>query len=231
MQWVGEVLNWPEEQSVEIVVAPPFPYIGTVAKAAAKGTLLIAGQNLSEHAAGAYTGEVAAEMLQDTGCSDVIIGHSERRQIFGEDDETIARKLVTASSAGLRPILCVGETKEIRDAGKTVEHVDTQLKAALGTVSIAERLVIAYEPVWAIGTGDNATPLQIEQAHAAIRKILRDLGLDAVPILYGGSVKPANAAELASVGEVDGFLVGGASLSSGSFRDIRDAVASARGRY
>lgn len=220
--WIEAVMGWPEDR-VEVVVAPPFPYLPVIADVAGDGSLRIAAQNVSEHESGAFTGEVSASMLGEVGCSDVIVGHSERRQLFAETDDLVHRKLRLVADQGLRPILCIGETREIRDAGKTVEHVDSQLKASLGSSSIAN-LVVAYEPVWAIGTGLNATTMQVEDAHGSIRKILRDLGYEDVPILYGGSVKPANAAELAAAEGVDGFLVGGASLSSASFRDIRDAV-------
>lgn len=222
--WIQAVMQWPVDEGVEVVVAPPFPYLATISATARESSLRVAAQNVSEHPSGAYTGEVASSMLREAGCTDVIVGHSERRQLFAETDDLIRRKLGAVSSEGLRAILCVGETKEIRDAGKTVEHVDSQLKAALGSSTI-DRFVVAYEPVWAIGTGENATTLQVEQAHGAIRKILRDLGYENVPVLYGGSVKPGNAAELAAGEGVDGFLVGGASLSSSSFRQIRDALA------
>lgn len=225
--WVKEVERWPADDGVEVVVAPPFPYLSTIADVAGQRMLRVAAQNVSEREKGAFTGEVSTTMLRDVGCRDVIIGHSERRQIFSETDDLIRLKLQAAAKAGLRPILCIGESKEIRDAGKTVEHVDSQLKAALGSSSIDGTFVVAYEPIWAIGTGDTATPMQVEEAHAAIHKILRDLGFAEVPLLYGGSVKPANAAKLAAGEGVNGFLVGGASLSSSSFRQIRDALAEA----
>lgn len=225
--WIGEVLQWPAEDSVEIVVAPPFPYLAGIAGAIGQGNIRLAGQNVSAHDSGAFTGEVSTTMLHEVGCKDVIVGHSERRQLFAETDDLISRKLESVSKSGLRPILCIGETREIRGTGKTVEHLDSQLKAALGSSGV-ENLVVAYEPVWAIGTGDNATTIQVEEAHGAIRKILRDMGYDEVPVIYGGSVKPRNAAELAAAEGVDGFLVGGASLLSASFREIFDAVAAAR---
>ncbi|MDX1584304.1 MAG: triose-phosphate isomerase [Thermoanaerobaculia bacterium] len=225
--WVGSVLDWPAEDRLEIVVAAPYPFLPKIAGSIGGRSVRLAAQNTSEHASGAFTGEVSATMLKEVGCTDVVIGHSERRQIFGESNDLVGTKLQRVIGAGLRPIVCVGETKEIRDRGKTIEHVDAQLKSALGRTSGSTPLVVAYEPVWAIGTGENATTMQIEEAHGAIGKILTDLGFENVPILYGGSVKPHNAPELAEAEGVDGFLVGGASLSAESFRAIRDAVAAA----
>lgn len=226
-EWIEAVLRQPAGDGVEVVIAPPFPYLAAIAGDVGGRSMRLAGQNVSAHESGAFTGEVSPAMLRDVGCTDVIVGHSERRQLFSETDDLISRKLESASKAGLSPILCIGETREIRSTGKTVEHVDSQLKMALGSTEIDD-LVVAYEPVWAIGTGENATTLQVEDAHGAIRKILRDLGYDEVPVLYGGSVKPHNAAELAAAEGVDGFLVGGASLVSAAFLEIIAAVADAR---
>ena len=184
----------------------------------------VAAQNMHEEEAGAFTGEVSAPMLLELGGAAVILGHSERRQLFGETDEALARKVPAALAAGLEPILCVGETEEARDAEQTEAVLERQIQADLAGVEGAEmsRLVVAYEPIWAIGTGRTATPEQAQEAIAFIRDMLRARGGDAeqVRILYGGSVKPGNAAELMSQADIDGALVGGASLDPGDFAAI-----------
>jgi len=208
---------------VEAVVAPPFTMIAAAAEAARGTGVAIAGQDLHWEAQGAFTGEVSAAMLRDAGAVAVIVGHSERRTKFGETDEGVNRKVHAALAAGLRPIVCIGETLAEREAGATFGVLDRQAEAGLAGLSPAQvaGLVIAYEPVWAIGTGRNATPAQAQDAHAHIRATLERLfGRDAAGrcrILYGGSVKPDNITEIAVQPDVDGALIGGASLDPASF--------------
>ncbi len=196
-------------------VCPPFPYLAEVAERLRGTPLALGAQNVSEHAQGAYTGEVSAAMLADVGCRYVIVGHSERRQIYGESDAQVAAKFAAARSAGLTPILCVGETLAEREGGRTEEVVASQL----GAVAFSQA-VLAYEPVWAIGTGRNATPEQAQAVHAFLRK---RVGQD-TPILYGGSVKPQNAAAIFAMPDVDGGLIGGASLVAADFLAILQAA-------
>jgi triosephosphate isomerase (TIM) len=211
---------------VEIVVAPPFTALRPAADAAHASVIGIAGQNLHWEREGAFTGEVSAGMLKEAGAEYVIIGHSERRRLFGETDETVNRKLAAAVAAHLTPIVCIGETLEQRDASETLAVLDRQIKDGLDGVpadQVAD-LVLAYEPVWAIGTGRNATAAQAGEAHAHIRKRLRQwFGADAADrchVIYGGSVKPDNIREIIAEPEVDGALVGGASLDVKGFTDI-----------
>jgi triosephosphate isomerase len=209
----------------ETVVCPPFVYLAQLAQALAGRPVGLGAQNLSERSAGAWTGEVSGEMLRDAGAQWVIVGHSERRASCGETDAVVAAKVERALDAGLRPILCVGETLEQREHGRTDEVIAAQLAAVLQRCAPA-RLVtgaIAYEPVWAIGTGRTATPEQAQQAHAAIRAQLarQDAAAAAATrLLYGGSVKPANAAELFGQADIDGGLIGGASLVAQDFLAI-----------
>jgi triosephosphate isomerase len=211
---------------VEIVVAPPFTALHSAAEAAHGSNIGIAGQNLHWEREGAFTGELSAGMLKEAGAEYAIIGHSERRRLFGETDETVNRKLVAAVAAHLTPIVCIGETLEERDGSRTLEVLDRQIKQGLDglTADQIAALVIAYEPVWAIGTGRNATPAQAGEAHAHIRARLRQwFGGDAAEqchILYGGSVKPDNIRDLSALEDVDGALVGGASLEVRSFFEI-----------
>ena len=202
-------------QGVECAVCVPFPYLGEIA-ARLQGTPLAWGaQNVSEHAQGAYTGEVAAGMLKEFGCRYVIVGHSERRQIFRETDETVAAKFKAVQGQGMTPILCLGETLAEREGGRTEQVVARQLEAVFAVVSRAQfkDAVVAYEPVWAIGTGRNATPEQAQAVHAFLRgKLSPDTRL-----LYGGSVKKDNAASLFGMPDVDGGLIGGASLVAADF--------------
>jgi len=203
----------------ECAVCPPFPYLQQVAERL-RGTALAWGvQNLSEHAQGAYTGEVSAAMALDFGCRYAIVGHSERRQLYGETDAQVAAKFAAAKAAGLRPILCVGETLQEREAGRTEEVVGRQLDAVLKKTSF-EDAVLAYEPVWAIGTGRNATPEQAQEVHAFLRRKVSN----ATRILYGGSVKAQNAAAIFAMPDVDGGLIGGASLVANDFIDIVKAA-------
>ena len=211
---------------VEIVVAPPFTALRPAAEAAHASVIGIAGQTLHWERQGAFTGEVSAGMLKEAGAEYVIIGHSERRQLFGETDETVNRKLASAVAAQLTPIVCIGETLEQRDASQTLDVLDRQIKQGLDGLTADQigGLVIAYEPVWAIGTGRNATPAQAGEAHAHIRRRLAEwFGADAADrcrVIYGGSVKPDNIRELIAEPDVDGALVGGASLDVKSFAEI-----------
>jgi len=213
-------------KGVEIVLAPPFPSIPRVASLTAGSTVGVASQNVHFAAEGAYTGEISAGMVKDAGAGYAIIGHSERRLYFAETDENVGRKVKAVLAAGLVPILCLGETLEERESGKTFDVSGRQLRAGLVGVdsSQAAKVVVAYEPVWAIGTGRTATPAQAQEVHAFLRGILTELwgrgAAEAVRILYGGSVKPENIAELMAQPDIDGALVGGASLKPGSFAGI-----------
>src|SRR5687767_8923135 len=211
---------------VEIVVAPPFTAIHAVAEAARNSTVGVAGQNLHAEKQGAFTGEVSAPMVKEAGADYVIIGHSERRRLFQETDETVNRKLLAVLGAQLTPIVCIGETLEEREAGQTLSVLDRQLKQGLDSLSGDQvaSLVLAYEPVWAIGTGRNATPEQAGEAHAHIRSRVRQWfgghAADQCHVIYGGSVKPDNIHSLVVHPDVDGALVGGASLDVNAFFDI-----------
>jgi triosephosphate isomerase len=215
-----------ENDRVSVAICPPFPYLQIVSKALAGSRLALGAQNLYPEKQGAFTGEVSPTMLCDVGCRYVIVGHSERRHILGESNVFIQRKLVAALANGLSAILCVGERLEERDAGRTDAVLDEQLASALAELPQPEpgRLVIAYEPVWAIGTGRNATPDQAEAAHFFLRRRLARIwsenAASEVLIQYGGSVKPENAASLLSQPDVDGALVGGASLVADQFLAI-----------
>jgi triosephosphate isomerase (TIM) len=206
---------------VQVAVAPPFTALHPAAQALRGGPVELAAQDVHWEAQGAFTGEVSAPMLADAGCRHVIVGHSERRQLFGETDDTVRKKAGAVLMAGMLPIVCVGETLQEREANRTLEVVERQVRAALsGMAGQLAAITVAYEPVWAIGTGKTATSAQAQEVHAAIRRILRELGGaagDAVRIQYGGSVKAENAAELMSQPDVDGALVGGASLKAKDF--------------
>ncbi len=210
---------------VQVAVAPPFTALSAAVQAAAGSAIEVAAQDVHWEAQGAFTGEVSAPMLAEIGCRHGIVGHSERRQLFGETDDGVRRKVGALLAAGLRPIVCVGETLAEREAGRTLEVVERQVRgglAGLGAEALAT-VTVAYEPVWAIGTGKTATSAQAQEVHAAIRRLLRELGgpvADAIRIQYGGSVKPENARELMSQPDVDGALVGGASLKAGDFLAI-----------
>ncbi len=216
-------------KGVAVGVAPPFTALYPVAKRLEDSPIAVASQDCYWEEKGAFTGEVAPGMLKDVGCTWAIIGHSERRQFFGETDDTVGKKTRAALAAGLGAIVCVGETLAQRDAGTTTAVVETHLGALRGLgVDVAERLVIAYEPVWAIGTGRTATPGQAQEVHAFIRGWLaKELGAAmaaAVRIQYGGSVKADNAAELMRQPDIDGALVGGASLQAADFVAICKAA-------
>jgi triosephosphate isomerase len=213
-------------RDVEIVVAPPFTSVHAAAEAARGSHLAIAAQNVYWEREGPFTGEVSAGMIREAGAAYVIVGHSERRTLFGETDLTVNRKLGAVLASGLIPIVCVGESLEQRDANQTLDVLDQQVRGSLDNVTSAQlaTLVLAYEPVWAIGTGRNATPDQAQEAHAHIRARLKQwFGAEAADrchILYGGSVKPDNIAALRAQPDVDGALVGGASLDVRAFADI-----------
>ncbi len=214
-------LVW-NEKEVEIVIAPPFTALYTVANLLGLTTIRLAAQNVFYEEKGAYTGEIAPSMLTDIGCSHVIIGHSERRSYFGETDEIANKKITAARKNGLQVIFCIGESLGEREAGKTFDIIKRQLINGLQGIS-PEGLVIAYEPVWAIGTGKTATPDQAQEAHAFIRQTLSGIygdTADELRILYGGSVTPENIDVLMACPDVDGALVGGASLKADSFAKI-----------
>jgi len=213
----------------QAAVCVPAPYLQQCADTLAGSELAWGAQDVSVHASGAYTGEVAASMLSDFGCRYVIVGHSERRAYHGETDQQVAQKAVAALNAGLTPIVCVGETLDQREAGQTNVVVNKQLSAVLELLDGAavQRIVVAYEPVWAIGTGKTATPAMAQEVHAELRSQLRARSLDAgekVAILYGGSMKPDNAAELMAQADIDGGLIGGAALKAADFLAIINAA-------
>jgi triosephosphate isomerase len=214
---------------VDVVVMPPFPYLAGLVSTAAVSGIGIGAQDLSEHAQGAYTGEVSAAMLRDVGCTHVLVGHSELRQGHGETDAVVALKFVAAQAGGLIPVLCVGELLEHRDAGDTEAVVGSQVDAVVGLAGVAAfaHAIIAYEPVWAIGTGRTATPGQAQEVHAFVRGKLaaHDATIaSSLRILYGGSVKAANAGELFAGPDIDGGLIGGASLVAADFLAICEAA-------
>jgi triosephosphate isomerase len=219
-----------DEAGVEVLVAPPYPYLIPVAEKLSGSAVQVGAQDVYFEAPGAFTGEVAVEMLKDCGCRYVILGHSERRHVLGETDEIINRKVRAAIAGGLHVVLCVGELLSERQSGQTQEVLDQQMKGGLAGVSEADaaNLVIAYEPVWAIGTGVTATPEQAESAHEHLRNWLASRYTPAfsakVRILYGGSVKADNAESLLGQANVDGALVGGASLKAGMFVPIIEAA-------
>ncbi len=212
-------------KQTEVLLCPPFILIPLVADLLKGGKIAWGGQNLNVHAAGAHTGEVSGPMLRDFGCRYVIVGHSERRALYGESDQLVAQKFKAAQDAGLTPILCVGETLAEREAGGTEAVVERQLDAVIALVGIGglRQSVLAYEPVWAIGTGKTATPQQAQDVHRFIRGKLAalDKGIAAgLRILYGGSVKGGNAVELFGQADIDGGLIGGASLNAEEFLTI-----------
>ena len=210
----------------EIVIAPPFTALAAVAGACRGSNVAVASQNVHWEPKGAFTGEVSLAMVQDAGASHVIVGHSERRHLFGEGDIAVNRKTRAVLSAGLTPIVCIGETLAEREADETAAVLDRQIDGGLAGLTAEEiaEIVIAYEPVWAIGTGRTATPEQAQEAHAHVRGRLAAVAgqgaADRCRLLYGGSVKPANTADLSAQPDVDGALVGGASLDPGSFAEI-----------
>jgi triosephosphate isomerase len=213
-------------RDVEVIVCPPFTSLSLASGLLKRSPIKLGAQNMSEFDEGAYTGEISWKMLRSVGCSHVILGHSERRQYFHEKDDLINRKAKKALVAGLRPIICVGETLQEREGGVTTRVVEAQVRGVLTgmTESDLASVIIAYEPVWAIGTGRNATPAQAQEVHALIRSLVREQygekTAEALVIQYGGSVKPDNSAELLRQNDIDGALVGGACLKVESFSAI-----------
>ena len=229
-RFLAEFLPSVPEEGAEVVVCPPFTSLNTAVELCFQSRVRVAAQNMHEADDGAFTGEVSAPMLLELGVHGVILGHSERRQYFNETDEALARKVPVALGAGLEPILCVGENEGQRDADETEGVLTRQIEADLAEVpeTRLSEVVIAYEPIWAIGTGRTATPDQAQEAIALIRALIESRsreGAAAIRILYGGSVKPDNAAELLSQPDVDGALVGGASLDPVDFAAIVKAAA------
>jgi triosephosphate isomerase len=229
-RFLGDFLPGVSESGPEVVICPSFTSLRAAVELCFQSPVRVAAQNMHEADEGAFTGEISAPMLLDLGVDGVILGHSERRQHFGETDEALARKVPAALGAGLEPILCVGENEAQRDGDETEEVLTRQIQADLAEVPDARlsEVVIAYEPIWAIGTGRTATPEQAQEAIALIRNLIdarSDAAAIAIRILYGGSVKPDNAAELISQPDVDGALVGGASLDPGDFAAIVEAAA------
>jgi triosephosphate isomerase len=219
-----------EEWPIDIAVFPPYIYLPDTVRVLTDSAIAVGAQDVSAELNGAFTGEVSAAMLRDVGCSHVIIGHSERRAWYHEDDALIARKVIAALGTGLTPVLCVGETLQEREAENTEAVIGRQIDAVLGMNGVAafSRMIVAYEPVWAIGTGRTATPAQAQAVHLFIRR--RIASQDAIiggqlRVLYGGSVKAGNAADLFSMPDVDGGLVGGASLNAEEFAEICAAAA------
>ena len=222
---VDVVAGLADVSGVSAAVCVPFPYLAQAQSVLTGTPLAWGGQNLSEQVQGAYTGEVSAAMLQDFGCRYVLVGHSERRAIYGESDALVAEKFAAALAAGLYPVLCVAETLEQREAGQTVDVVAAQVGAVVNRVGVPAFVsaVVAYEPVWAIGTGRAATSEQAQEVHLAIRSMFAQVDAkvaDNLQILYGGSVKPSNAAELFGMSDIDGGLIGGASLVASDFLAI-----------
>ncbi|MDY6943756.1 MAG: triose-phosphate isomerase [Pseudomonadota bacterium] len=214
---------------VDLLVCPPFVYLTQIAEQLAGSKISLGAQNVADQPSGAFTGEVSASMLREAGCSYAIVGHSERRHIYGESDELVAARASQAVQQGLTPILCVGETLAERESGVTEQVIERQLSVVkvLAGMTIFQDLVIAYEPVWAIGTGQTATPEQAQSVHSYIREWVGggDEALAAtIRILYGGSVKSDNAAELFHMPDIDGGLIGGASLQADSFLAIAEAA-------
>ena len=225
---LGDLVSATPAAGVEVAVCPAYVHLAQAVSLCRFSSLTAGAQDCSHVQSGAYTGEVSPAMLAEIGCRWVILGHSERRQYQGESDVLIAAKLMSAAEAGLRPIVCVGETREQREAGAAQAVVSTQLEEALKGQANLAQLVLAYEPVWAIGTGLTATPEQAQQMHAFMRACLADIAnVDsaATRILYGGSVKPDNAAQLFAQPDIDGALVGGAALVAADFLAIINAAA------
>lgn len=214
------------DENVDVLVCPPFVSIGMAAEMLHDSDIQVGAQNLHFEENGAFTGEISGSMLVESGCNYVIIGHSERRQYFGETDETVNKRVKKALEHKLAPIVCVGESLDQRKANEHFDLVENQVKAGLERLSTEEALdvVIAYEPIWAIGTGETASPEQAQEMHKHIRGVLADIydedTAESINILYGGSMKPANANELLSQTDVDGGLIGGASLDADSFSEI-----------
>lgn len=221
----GILSNWQGNHRAEVVICPPFPYLEATQSLIASSPILLGAQNVSAFEAGAYTGEVSAEMLADLGCKFVIIGHNERRRMQSETDEQVAQKFIAAQRAKLTPILCVGESLAQRESGHHLDVIGEQLQAVFAHTGreIFAHAVVAYEPVWAVGTGKTATPTQAHEVHHFIREQLGDVA-EVVRILYGGSVKAHNAEQLFALTDIDGALLGGASLDADEFLKICKAA-------
>ena len=219
------ILSGMNEASSEVIVCAPFPYLSQVESLIQGSSLMLGAQNLNVNSAGAYTGEVSADMIKDFGAQHVIVGHSERRSLYGETNAIVAEKTKAAIGAGLTPLLCVGESLEDRESGKTEAIVEEQINAVIDLIGIEafDQVIIAYEPVWAIGTGLTATPEQAQAVHLFIRNLLADSSekiAQRTPILYGGSMNAGNAADLISCSDIDGGLIGGAALKAEDFLQI-----------
>jgi triosephosphate isomerase len=226
----GIVAGAPVSDNVKLLICPPFPYLAAAAAQVEGSSVALGAQTVSEHESGAFTGEVAPAMLRDIGCEYVIVGHSERRSLYGETSFAVAAKFKAALDANLKPILCVGETLEQRESGATESVVEVQLGAVIDKVGIAgfKSAVVAYEPVWAIGTGMTASPEQAQDVHKHIRGVMarHDAEVaESTQILYGGSMKGENAAGLLAMDDIDGGLIGGASLKAADFLAIAEPVA------
>ena len=214
------------QYKVDVVLCPPYIWLHDVGMIIRDSNISLGAQNMHWEDKGAFTGEISSIMLKSIGCKYVIIGHSERRQLFGETDENVNKKLKKALAVGLMPIICLGETLDERESNRTAEIVTNQFRSAFDGISDFGGITIAYEPVWAIGTGRNATPQQAQEVHKILRQMLQNktAEYENIRILYGGSVKPDNAAELYKQDDIDGFLVGGASLKAGDFAAIVQAA-------
>jgi len=226
----GIIAGLPGSARVKVLICPPFPYLAAIVEQLRGSTVSVGAQTVSEHQSGAFTGEVAPAMLRDIGCEYVIVGHSERRALYGETSAAVAAKFKAVLGAGLKPILCIGETLEQRESGSTESVIDEQMAAVLDTVGIAAfaTAVVAYEPVWAIGTGMTASPEQAQDVHRYIRDKLAGYDVEiaeSTQILYGGSMKGENAAGLLAMPDIDGGLIGGASLKADDFLAIANAAA------
>ena len=216
----------PVSDSAKVAVCVPFPYLAQAQLAVANGSVILGAQDVSQFEQGAYTGEVSAKMLKEFGVSLVLVGHSERRSLFGDTDAVVAEKAKAALAANVMPVICVGETLEEREAGQAQAVVLRQFSAVANQIGAEgfKRSVLAYEPVWAIGTGKTASPEQAQEVHAWLRQALVGLGAEGVSVLYGGSVKAVNAEEIFGQADVDGGLIGGASLVASEFLSIAEAA-------
>ena len=226
----GILAGMPDNERIKLLVCPPLPYLGSTAQQLAGSKLSLGAQTVSEHSAGAFTGETSISMLKDVGCEFVVVGHSERRSLFGESSADVAAKFKAVVEGGLTPILCVGESLQEREAEATERVIGEQMRAVLDLVGVAglANAIVAYEPVWAIGTGMTASPQQAQDVHKFIRQTIAAEDADiaeAILILYGGSMKGDNAAGLFSMSDIDGGLIGGASLKADDFLAIASAAA------
>jgi len=225
---VNEILEGFEEGAntpFQMIICPPFTLIPQVVDMAEGYPMAVGAQNVNSHESGAYTGEISAPMLVDLGVKFVIVGHSERRSYYSETSDWVAKKAAAAIAVGLTPIICIGETLEEKEGGKAIEVITKQFAESIPATATADNIIIAYEPVWAIGTGKSATIADIVEVHSAIKGLAeKRFGTRSAPVLYGGSVKPSNAAEIFSVKDVDGALIGGAALKASDFLGIAKAA-------